>query len=79
MELSVFLCLGRCKSLGLNAAIPLIGTSAIWGQYPVFHILSSLGLPLRSDCNLVALRSQAFFLFLSVLGAHQIMVEGWNR
>ena len=49
-----------------------------------FHTLSPLGLTLRSDCNLVALRSQVFFPFLSVLRAHQMrglvslmMVTSW--
>ena len=44
-----------------------------------FYILSSLRLTVGSGCNLMAVRSQVFFSFLSVLRSHQFMVEGWNR
>ena len=33
---------GKMQESGLTEIIPLICTSAIWGQYPVFHILSFL-------------------------------------
>ena len=44
-----------------------------------FYILSSLRLTVESGCNLMAVRSQVFFSFLSVLRGHPFMVEGWNR
>ena len=71
-ELNNFLCIGRRKSPGLTEIIPFICISTLWGQYPVFfHILSSLGLTVGSGCNMMAVRSQVFFSFLSAL-------KGWN-
>ena len=34
-EFSAFLCMGRCKN-ALTEIIPLMCTSTIWGQYPMF-------------------------------------------
>ena len=51
--------------------IPFICISAILGPVScVFHILSSVGLTIRSGCNLIAVRLQVFS-FLSALRAQE--------
>ena len=42
-EFGVFLYMRRCKSLGSLKPFLITCISAIWGQYPVFHIVSFLG------------------------------------
>ena len=58
--------------------IPLIRTSAIWGQYCLFFTSwTSLGLTAESGCILMAARWQVFFSFPSSLRA-QLTLEGCN-
>ena len=49
---------GKIQESELTEIIPFIYTSAIWGQYHVFHILSSSELPIESGYYLIRVRSQ---------------------
>ena len=59
------MCYGKVQESGLSEIIPLIGTSAIWGQHPVFsHPELSGGwggLTTGSGYSLMADRWQVFF------------------
>ena len=70
---------GKMQESGLTKIIPLICTSAIWGQYPVFSHPVSSGLFAGSGCSLMAARWQVFFSVLSFLRAHRLMLEGCNN
>ena len=54
-QFSTFSIYGKMQKAGLTKTIPLLGTTAIWGQYPVlFSSCISQGTPLgeaaASDC-----------------------------
>ena len=65
---------------GLTEIIPLICTSATWGQYPVFSCPelpqgSPQGVAAGSGHHLMAARWQVFFSFLTSLRAHQLNID----
>ena len=72
-ELIAFLCMRRWKSLG-SLISPLISTSAIWGQYPVF---SRPEFPQAAPLGVTAACRQAFFVsFWSSFRAHLQGIQG---
>ena len=80
-EFSAFLCMQeswKMQESWLPEIIPLICTSAIWGQYPDTSWVSS-GLTAGSGCSPMAARWQVFFSALSFLRAHQLTLEGYNH
>ena len=59
---------GKTQESGLTEIIPLIGASAVWGQYPCFRILSLLrGEAAAGGCCVAGILSS-----LSALRAHQL-------
>ena len=69
---------GKIQETGLTEIIPLISTSVIWGQYPMFSHPKFPQGSLGSGCSLMVARQQVFFSFLSFLRAHQLTVL-WLR
>ena len=60
--------MGKCKSLGSLKPFLSCASQLSCGQNPVFFTSRvPLGLNTRSGCNLMAVRSQVFFSFLSAL------------
>ena len=65
----------KMQASGLIEVIPLIGTLAIWSQYPAFlHPDSPQGAPLGVAAGLVA--GSLFVSILSSLRAHRGQVAG---